>query len=122
MKNYKPIVGAFFTAAVVTLLGVLFFFKKVSESDTSLVTVPPLIGLVIYIGFCTAIYQWAVLEMKNVYKAAIVVALPQFALIVDLTLRGERGVYTTIAGGILLLVTWTSVAFIYSKLNDVRPK
>ena len=122
MKNYKPIVGAFFTAAVVTLLGVLFFFKKVAESDTSLVTAPPLLGLVIYSGFCTAIYQWAFHEMRNVYKAAIVVALPQFALIVDLTLRGERGVYTAIAGGVLLLVTWASVAFIYSKLNNTRPK
>ena len=122
MKNYKAIAGAFFTTAVVTLLGVLLFFKNISESDTTSVTVSPLLGLIIYCGFCTAIYQWAILELRNVYKAAIVVALPQFALIVDLTLRGERGVYTTIAGGVLLLITWASVAFIYSKLSDVKPK
>ena len=117
MKNIKPLIGAFITTFIVTLLGVFLFFKKIEESDTSSVVVSPLIGLIIYSSICTAIFQWAMLEMKNVYKAAMVVALPQLALIIDLMIRGERGVYTAVAGGALLFITWTSVAFIYSKLN-----
>jgi len=120
MKNIKPIIGAFITTFIVTLLGVFLFFKKIEESDTSSVEVSPLIGLIIYSGICTAIFQWAMLEMKNVYKAAMVVALPQLALIIDLMIRGERGVYTALAGGALLFITWASVAFIYSKLNGYQ--
>ena len=110
----KPLVAAFVTALTITLLGVLLFFKPIAESDTSFVSVHPAIGFLIYLVLSIGLFSWATKEMGNVYKGAFIVAAPQFIFIIDLTLRGERGLPTAAAGTLLLTVTWLAVAYAYS--------
>ncbi|MEM7281103.1 MAG: hypothetical protein AAF438_05705 [Pseudomonadota bacterium] len=112
----KPVIASFITALFANLLGVLLFFNPISEGDTTLITVHPAIGLIVYVGLCIGLFQWAVTHMGNAYKAAFLLGASQMALVVDLTLRGQRGVLTGLAGCALLVATWLAVAYVYSKL------
>ena len=114
VKRAKPLIAAFIAALIANLFGVLLFFKPITEGDTSIVSIHPAIGLLIYVGLCISFFEWAVRQMHSVYKAAFMTAAPQFILIVDLTLRGERGLLTATAGTILLAATWIFIAYIYS--------
>ena len=113
-KRAKPIIAAFFAAIFANIFGVLLFFKPVSEGDTSIISVHPAISLLVYVGLCVSLLEWATRQMNSVYKGAFIVAAAQFALVIDLTLRGERGWITAAAGTILLAATWTVVAYVYS--------
>lgn len=114
MKNYSSAVLVFFVSAIITITGVMAFFKPVAESDNTVLVLPPFVGL-IYIMICSAIYIWAYKEIGNSYKAALVLVLPQAALIVDLMLRGDRGPAAALAGVALLLITWFTTAFIHKR-------
>ena len=113
MKKVIPVALVTLSSLVITLLGVIFFFKPVEASDTSILSLPPYFGLA-YIFLCVAIYLWAHKQLGNCYKAALVVTLPQVALIIDLMIRGDRGMTTTVAGSLLLFVTWFVTAFAHN--------
>lgn len=121
-KRAKPLIAAFIAALVANLFGVLLFFKPVTEGDTSIVSIHPAIGLLIYIGLCISLFAWATKQMRNVYKGAFMIAAAQFILVVDLTLRGERGLLTAAAGTILLTVTWIFIAYVYSLFDRSEPE
>ena len=110
----KSLIAAFVAALIANLLGVLLFFRPITEGDTSVVSVHPAIGLLVYVGLCIGLFDWATKQMANVYKGAFIVAAPQFVFIADLTLRGERGLLTAAAGTLLLMATWFVVAYAYS--------
>lgn len=118
----KPIVAAFVTAVIANLVGVLLFFKPISDGDTSFVSVHPAVGLLVYVALCIALMEWANRQMSSVYKAAFIVAAPQFILVADLTLSGKRGSLTAAAGTVLLAATWVLVAFIYSLFDGKGPE
>ncbi len=113
----KPLLAAFVAALLANLLGVLFFFEPIARGDTSTVSIHPALGLLLYVGLCIALLGWATQQLRSVFKAAFLVAAPQWVLIVDLTLRGERGVVTTAAGTVLLVGTWGLVALAYSAFD-----
>ena len=113
-RTLKAVCAAFIVAFIANLVGVLLFFKPIAESDTSIVHVHPALGLLVYVGLCIALFEWAARQMNSVYKAAFIVAAPQFVLGVDLAFRGERGLLTVAAGAILLAVTWAVVPYVYS--------
>ena len=101
----------------VTMSGVIFFFKPIATSDTSVLSLPPIVGL-IYIFMCVGIYFWAHKETASYYKSALVVILPQAAFIIDLMLRGDRGLMTTAAGLLLLFITWFITAFFHKLYSE----
>lgn len=114
----KAITAAFITALVVTLVDVVFFFRPIAGADAGpVVTLSAPFVLLIYVGLCVALFQWLALEMSSAWKAAFAVAASQYALVIDLTLRGERGLVTMAASGILLAATWSAVAFAYSRFE-----
>lgn len=119
--SWKSIAAAFVVSGTVMLLGVIFFFRPVAEADAGTGPVPPaLIAIVVYVGLAVALFDWAARQMHSARKGAFVVAAGQYVLVIDLTLRGERGYMTALASGVLLAVTWAITALVYSKFME-RP-
>lgn len=112
-SNLTVVVLTFLTVLVATVAGVLLFFQPVTQGDTGFVQVHPLPAVLAYVGLCTAIFLWATRETTSAYKAAFALIAPQAALVMDLTLRGERGLITGVAGIALLVVTWIAVALVH---------
>jgi hypothetical protein len=108
------------TMALVTVLGVLFFFLPISSGDTVAAEWPPLIAVLVYVLLSIALFDWAAIRIGSSFSAAIVIAGAQFIFIVDLLARGERGVMTALAGTGLLAITWVCVAFVHSRLSNVE--
>ena len=104
----------FFVSFLITIIGVVVFFKPIASSEELRLSLPPIIALV-YVLFCVLIYIWAFKEIKSSYKAGLVVAMPQIVLIIDLVLRGDRGPMTGLSGSFLLIVTWAITAFVHDK-------
>lgn len=119
MKTWIPIIGIVITSVVINLIGVLFFFQPIAEVDQDIISLHPAVGLIVYVILGVWLFVWTSKHMKSAYKAAAVIALSQFILVIDLMMRGERGPLTALAGGILLAVTWASIALVYRKLLDM---
>ena len=113
-RTVKATLVVFVTIAALNLVGVMFFFKPIADGDDSVVSLHPLIGFTAYVGLCTGIYLWAVRATGSSRQAAIALAAPQVALVVDLALRGERGLLTMAAGIALLAVTWAAVGWAHA--------
>lgn len=117
--NWKATLGAFVTMCIVTLVGVLFWFRPIEEADeTAAVLVPPTLNLLIYALLSVLLFDWAARQMKSPYAAAFVIGAAQYVLVIDLTLRGARGIATAGASAIFIIVTWICVALIYSLLSE----
>ena len=117
MKSKLVVAFATFLAVLTTTMAaVLLFFQPITRGDTSIVDVHPVIGVLAYVGLCTWIFLWAARATNSSYKAAFVLIATQAALIIDLTVRGERGIVTGLAGIAMLVGTWTAVAFVHQFL------
>jgi len=119
MGRWKPISAAIVTALAANLVGVLFFFKPIADGDTNRLEISPAAGLVVYVVLCVALFDWTARRLGNAFKAAFVVAGSQLILIIDLMLRGDRGLITAAAGAVLLAATWVPIAYVYSALGGV---
>ncbi|MCU0454632.1 MAG: hypothetical protein MUE68_13340 [Bacteroidetes bacterium] len=127
-RRWLVLAIAFVTYGVSTLLGVLFWFKPIADGDHAsgpLLSAP--LGLAIYAALSVVLYDWAVRRTREYFAVAFVIGAAQYILVVDLTLRGERGLATAGASAGLILLTWASVALVYrllaarrSKRQDVR--
>jgi len=111
-----PVITSFIAAVAVMLVGVFFFFEPIAKIDTSFISVHPAVGLLVYVGLSMLLFVWATNLSKSVYKGALLVVAPQAILILDLAMRGNRGIVTAIAGVVLLFFTWFVVGLIYSRL------
>ncbi|MEQ8205373.1 MAG: hypothetical protein RIA65_04290 [Woeseia sp.] len=115
-RSGKAILAAFLISCVMTLLGVRFIFAPIAESDVP--TGPllsPAIGFFIYVAISIALFDWLAQQFQNAYKAAFTIAASQFILVnLDFVFRGERGLKTALASTVLLVLTWGSVAVVYS--------
>jgi len=107
----------FVLVAILTLVLVLFFFEPVSAQDNTSLEFHPVFGFLVYVSLCVGIFEWGRRELTSPYKAAVVVAAPQIALIVDLVLRGARGPVSGGAGVAMLLVIWAVVASCHGWLS-----
>lgn len=117
-QRWKPLTAAFVTAAVLTLAGVVLFFQPIAEADAVAgVPLPPPLAFFIYVALCVALFDWLAREMRSAGKAAFALVACQFVLVLDLALRGERGLMTLAASGTLMAVTWFCVAFVYARLS-----
>lgn len=116
--NWKATTGAFVTMCAVTLVGVVFWFRPIEEADESgAVLLSPALNLLVYALLAVLLFDWAARRMKGPYPAAFVVGAAQYILVIDLTLRGERGIATAGASAVLVTATWVSVAVVYSLLS-----
>ena len=115
----KAVLASIITMALVTVLGVLFFFLPISSGDNVAAEWPPLIAVAVYVLLSIALFDWAATRIGSSFYAAFVIAGAQFIFIVDLIARGERGIMTAVAGTALLAITWVCVAFVHSRLSDV---
>jgi len=121
--RWKARLAAFLAAAVVNLVGVLFFLDPIAESDTLPAgpIVPPALGLLVYVVLSTALFDWTARKMGNAYRAALTIAISQFIVInVDFVLSGKRGLMTGAASTVLIFVTWGCVALAYSYFATSR--
>ena len=115
--RFGAIVAAAVASAVVNLVGVFFFFRPIAEADTPFgEPVPPALGLLVYVSLSVLVLDWASRRFGQPVKAALVIAAAQVLLIVDLTLRGDRGVATGAAGSLLTVCTWLAMGFVYGKV------
>lgn len=116
--NWKATLGAFVTMCIVTLVGVLFWFRPIEEADQSAaVLVPPTLNLLIYALLSVLLFDWAARQRKSPYSSALLIGAAQYILVIDLTLRGERGIATAGASAVFIFVTWICVALTYSLLS-----
>lgn len=113
-------VGAMAMATVAALaanfFGVVFFFRPIAENDApSGELLPPVLGLLSYVLLSVAVLDWASRRFGQPVRIALVIAASQVILVVDLVLRGERGIATGAAGSALILCTWLAMGFVYKK-------
>ena len=114
--RWKAILAAFVAASVVNFAGVMFVLNPVAKTDSAgEPLVSPVVGFFVYVLLTIALFDWAARQMSNAYKAALVVGASQFLLVnVDFVLSGKRGLLTAGASTLLIILTWTSVAFAWA--------
>jgi hypothetical protein len=102
-------------AAIVTLVGVLYFFEPIATADAvSAPPVPPALGFLVYILLSVLLLDWVNRQVGAPVKAALIIAASQIILVsVDFVLRGERGIATGAASAALILVTWSAMGVVY---------
>ena len=113
-RRWLLVAVAFVTLSVVTLLGVVFFFRPIEQADqagSALISAP--LNLVAYTALSVLLYDWAVRRTQGFFAAAFVIGASQYILVLDLTLRGARGLATAGASAVLIFLSWASVAFVY---------
>jgi hypothetical protein len=115
IKRVTAVIAAAMVAVFVNFFGVVFFFRPISEGDSVGWVPPPLISFLVYVALSVIVLDWAVQRLGKPMKVAVVIALSQVILVIDLVLRGDRGVATGAAGVVLIVVTWTAMGFAYSK-------
>lgn len=114
-RRVAAISAAALVAVAVNFFGVVFFFRPIAESDSVGALPPPAIGFLVYVVLSVLVLDWAIQRFGQPVKVGLVIALSQIILVVDLVLRGERGIATGAAGSVLILVTWIAMGFAYSK-------
>ena len=117
ISNWKAISASIVTMGVVTVAGVVLFFRPLAEADTASEAWPPLIAIAVYLVLSVLLLDWAARQTRSSYTAAFVIASSQFIFIIDLLSRGERGVLTATGGTALLILSWAAVAIVHSRLT-----
>ncbi len=120
-RRWLPVAVAFVTVGVVTLFGVVFFFRPIEEADRAafpLVSAP--LNLAVYTALSVLIYDWAARRTQGFFATAFIIGASQYILVIDLTLRGARGLATAGASAVLIFLTWASVAFVYRLFSRHR--
>lgn len=116
----KRITALFVTAlaaAVVNFVGVVYFFEPITTGDSAGGPIlPSALGFLIYVLLSVVLLDWASQRSGHPLRSGLVIAFSQIILVVDLTLRGERGLATGAAGAVLILITWTVMGVVYGKI------
>ena len=121
LSRWKAILVSIVTMGLVTVAGVVFFFRPIAQGDTVSAAWPAPIAITVYLVLSVMLLDWTAQRTRNSFSAAFIIAAAQFILIVDLLARGERGLLTAVAGTALLVATWLSVAFVHSRLTSMQP-
>ena len=121
LSRWKAILVSIVTMGLVTVAGVVFFFRPIAQGDTVSAAWPAPFAITVYLVLSVLLLDWTAQRTRNSFSAAFIIAAAQFILIVDLLSRGERGLLTAVAGTALLVATWLSVAFVHSRLTSMQP-
>lgn len=118
-RRIAAVGAAALVAVAVNFFGVVFFFRPIAEADSvGGALPPPAIGFLVYVLLSVLVLDWAIQRFGQPVKVALVIALSQIILVIDLVLRGERGLATGAAGSVLILVTWITMGFAYSRARS----
>jgi len=120
MRKLKRLLASFLTMGIVTILGVIVFFRPIAEVDNASTAWPAPIALAIYAGLSVLLLDWAAQRLRSSYSAAFIIASAQIIFVIDLLTRGERGLLTAVAGALLLAVSWSGVAFVHSRITNTN--
>lgn len=116
-KRAAALAATALAAAVVNFVGVIYFFDPIAAGDSPGGPIlPPALGFLIYILLSVVLLDWASQRTGRPVTSGLVIAFSQIILVVDLTLRGERGLATGAAGAVLILITWTVMGVVYGKI------
>ena len=125
MRRIGGLVATALVAAIVTFVGVVFFFEPIASADPpSAPPLPAALGFLVYIILSVLLLDWVSREIGRPMKAALIISASQIILVsVDFVLRGERGIATGAASAVLILVTWTTMGAVYrAVLPDPRSR
>ncbi|MGI8705511.1 MAG: hypothetical protein ACR2JJ_06935 [Sphingomicrobium sp.] len=80
--------------------------------------VHPLIAYAIYVALAVLLFEWTVRRMSSPWRAAFALGAGQFILVnVDMVLRGDRAFITAAASSVVLVITWASLAVVYTVVD-----
>ena len=101
------------------LILVLAVFRPVAETVPPIEPpVKPLVAYAIYVALAVLLFEWTTRRMGNPWRAAFVLGASQFILVnVDMVLRGDRAFITAAASTLVLVVTWASLALVYTVVD-----
>ncbi len=117
-RRLAALAGAAIVSVAVNLVGVIYFFRPIAEGDSAPDAPPPAaVGFLVYVLLSVGLLDWASRRFGHPVRVALLAALAQIVLIVDLVLRGERGVATGAAGSVLTLATWLAMGFVYDRVR-----
>lgn len=120
MRTSLPrIVAGLVVYGAIMLVLVLAVFRPVAGVvPPSEPPVSPMIAFAIYVALAVLLFEWAVRRMSNPWRAAFALGAAQFILVnVDMVLRGDRALVTAAASAVVLVVTWASLALVYTVLD-----
>lgn len=114
-RRIGALVATAVVAAIVTFVGVFYFFEPIASADPpSAPPVPAALGFLVYILLSVLLLDWVSRQIGRPVKAALIIAASQIILVsVDFVLRGERGIATGAASAALILVTWSMMGAVY---------
>lgn len=120
MRNsYFRILAGLAVYAAVMLVLVLALFRPVADLAPPIVPpVQPLIAFAIYVVLAVLLFEWTTRRVGNPWVAAFVLGAAQFILVnVDMVLRGDRAFLTAAVSTLVLVVTWASLALVYTAVD-----
>ncbi len=121
MSRLWAIFASGFTFAVTTIGCVLIFFKSIAEGDTPGQPWPTALAILVYVAASAVLHDWLSRNAVGSYKAAVALGGAQGILIIDLLARGERGFVAAMAGLVMLVITWGSLAAVHAWMTRPRP-
>lgn len=115
-SNLFRVVGGLAVYGALMLVLVLAVFRPVAGiAPPSEPPVHPLIAFAVYVALAVLLFEWTVRRMASPWRAAFVLGAAQFILVnVDMVLRGDRAFTTAAASTLVLVVTWASLALVYT--------
>jgi hypothetical protein len=117
-RQVLSVVAAFITLAALYLAGVLLLLDPVAAGDASVHLLPLPLAFLIAIAVYIALFVWFERVVGDPFKAAMAIVLSQMALVnVDFVLSGKRGIATAAASTVILLISWSAVAWVYGRLK-----
>lgn len=118
-RSYFRVIAGLAVYGAIMLVLVLAVFRPVADVvPPSEPPVPPLIAFAVYVVLAVLLFEWTVRRMSNPWRAAFVLGAAQFILVnVDMVLRGDRAFMTAAASTLVLVVTWASLALVYTMVE-----
>lgn len=119
----RVVAGLAVYGSLMLILVLTLFRPVVDEVPPSEPPVQPLVAFGIYVTLAVLLFDWTARRMSDPWPAAFVLGAGQFILVnVDMVLRGDRAVMTAVASTLLLVVTWASLALVYTVVDRRMPR
>lgn len=114
-SRFGAVFAAAVTAAVVNLVGVLYFFQPIAAGDSpGGPLLPAPVAFLVYVALSVLLLDWVSQKVGDPVGAGLAIAFSQIILVsVDFVLRGERGLATGAASAVLILITWLGMGVAY---------
>jgi len=122
-ERMKPILGALVAAYIIFYLGITYFFGPILANDMpDEAMIPGWVSLAVASVFLILLYDWVNGSVGSPVRSGLILTLSQILLVdVYYVINGSRGFAADGASAVLLIVGWTAVGIVYSKLSGGAP-